>query len=123
MPPSGRWTYCIRLRQREPVGGGTSSTVTSRSSPASLESCSATTAAFSRRCSASVTCWKSQPPQAPGPAYGHGGRHPVRGRVVHLDRVGPQEPAVVLGDLRGHALPGQRVPDEDDLALVARATK
>src|SRR4051812_39138044 len=71
-PPSGRWTYCIRLRQASPSDGGTSSTTTSRSRPASRCSCSETTAAFSRRCSSSVTCWKSQPPQSPGPAYGHG---------------------------------------------------
>ena len=29
--------------------------------------------ALSARCAPSSTCWKSQPPQRPGPANGHGG--------------------------------------------------
>ena len=51
----------------------TSSTVTSTSSPASRRSCSATTAALRPRWAGSDACWKSQPPQRPGPANGQGG--------------------------------------------------
>ena len=64
-------TYCIRARQASPSVGRPRAPArpsTSRSMPASRDSCSSTTAALSRRCSARSTCWKSQPPQAPGPA-------------------------------------------------------
>ena len=49
----------------------TSCTSPAHSIPASRCNCSATTAAFNRRCAARSTCWKSQPPQSPGPATGH----------------------------------------------------
>ena len=78
-PPSGRWTYCIRVRQREPVGrAAPASTTTSRSSPASRDSCSATTAALSRRCSVERHVLEVAAAARPGPAYGQGARDPVR---------------------------------------------
>jgi len=56
------------VRQPRPSGEpGTSSTTTSRSIFAKRLSCSATTAALSRRCAAGVTCCQSQPPHRPGP--------------------------------------------------------
>ena len=73
LSPPGRWTYCIRVRQASPSWSpGTGSTSTSRSSPANRVSCSSTTLALSLRCSASSTCWKSQPPHPPGCASGQG---------------------------------------------------
>ena len=56
-----------------PRSPGTGSTVTRRRARRAGDSCSRTTSAFSARCRARATCWKSQPPQRPGPAYGHGG--------------------------------------------------
>ena len=54
---------------------------------ASRWNCSATTAALSCRWYARSTCWKSQPPQRPGPAYGHGGSTRCGRGLEHLDRV------------------------------------
>ena len=63
-----------RLRQPSPAASpGTGSTSTARSRPARRSSCSAMRKAFSRRCAPTSTCWKSQPPQRPGPACGQGG--------------------------------------------------
>src|SRR5690606_33889597 len=45
------------------------STRTPRSIPASRRSCSDTTSPSNARWVARSTCWKSQPPQPPGPAY------------------------------------------------------
>ena len=68
----------------------------------------------------SATCWKSQPPQPPGWAYGQGAADPVRRGVPDLDGVGPAErAAAVLGHLGQHRLTGQRVPQEHHPALVA----
>ena len=56
----------------------------------------------------------------PGPANGHGGVDPVGRGLEHLDGVAAQEPVALLalGDLDDDPLAGQRVPDEDDDALV-----
>ena len=51
----------------------TASPAAERSTPPMRRSCSRRTSAFIRRCRAGVTCCQSQPPQRPGPAYGHGG--------------------------------------------------
>ncbi len=44
-------------------------------------------------------------------------RHPVRGRPQDLDGVSAPVRAGLRGDPRHHPLAGQRVPDEDDLAV------
>ena len=53
------------------------------------------------RCAGSATCWKSQPPQASGPAYGHGGSTRSGEAVSDRDGVGAPEP-VALGALGDH---------------------
>jgi hypothetical protein len=54
-------------------------------------------------------------PAAPvGPGERARRRHPVRGRVQDLDRVGPQEALALLGHQRPDPLARQRVADEDD---------
>ena len=52
---------------------GTGSTSTSTSRCASRAICSRTTSALSGACRGRATCWRSQPPQRPGRAHGHGG--------------------------------------------------
>jgi len=47
-------------------------TVTSRSTPAIRRRCSSTSAAFHAACPIGDACWRSQPPQPPGWAYGQG---------------------------------------------------
>ena len=81
-------------------------------------SCSATTAAFSSRCAAGATCWKSHPPHRSGPAHGHGGSTRSGRRGQDLDRVGPQEAFALVGHHRPHPLTGQAVPDEHHPAVV-----
>ena len=57
----------------QPVGvPGTGSTSTASSRPARRSSCSAMRKALRRRWAPISTCWKSQPPQRPGPAWGQG---------------------------------------------------
>ena len=69
--PSSSTANCIRVRQPS-ASGSTASTSPSQVMPASRRSCSRTTSPSSARCVAGSTCWKSQPPHSPGPAYGHG---------------------------------------------------
>ena len=114
-PPSGSATYCIRVRQRSV--GGTSSTTIGRSSPARRCSCSRTTVVFHARWAATSTCWRSHPPHAAGPAYGHAARrHPVDRGGQHRDRVAAPEavPVAALGDLHDDPLARQGVAHEDD---------
>ena len=59
----------------------------------------------------------------PGPANGHGGATRSGDGREHLDRVGAQEALALLGDHRPDPLAGQRVPDEDDPPVGARATQ
>ena len=97
-------------------------TSTSTSRPAIRANCSRTTAALSARCVSRDACWKSQPPQRPGAAYGHGAVDAAGSGLEHLDGVGAHEAVAdaSLGDPCDDALTGQRVAHEDDLALVAR---
>ena len=113
----------------EPVPPGSASTRTSSASispsvsPPSRCSCSRTTAAFQSAGAPGATCCRSQPPQRSGPAYGQGGSTRSRRGGEDLDRVGPQEALVHLGDLGDDPLAGQRVPDEDHLPVDGRATQ
>ncbi|MFC5041699.1 hypothetical protein [Ornithinimicrobium kibberense] len=68
--PSGPTANSTRVRHRRPSSSpGTGSQTTSTSAtPPSRASCSRTTAALSRRCSATSTCCRSHPPHRPGPA-------------------------------------------------------
>ncbi|CAB5010911.1 unannotated protein [freshwater metagenome] len=63
-----------RVRHESPSRSpGTESTTTSTSSmPACRRKASCTTSCFNERCLEIAICWKSQPPQAPGPANSHG---------------------------------------------------
>ena len=103
-----------------PESPGTSSTVTSTSSPASRCSCSATTAAFSRRCAAELDVLEVAASAAARSAERARRVDPVGRRLEHLDSVGAQEPVtfVALGHFSDNPLPRQRVPDEDHDALV-----
>ena len=66
----------------------------SRSMPATRCSCSRTRSALSRAGPARTTCWKSQPPQPPGPRRGGRAGSTRSGRGAQdLDGVGPQERA------------------------------
>ena len=99
----------------EPPGRpSTSSTSTRRSMPPTRDSCSATRSSLSRRCAAGETCWKSQPPHRPGPAWGQSGVDTVRRRLQDLDGVGPQERRRLRGDAGPHPLAGQAVAHEHD---------
>ena len=72
--PSSSAASRTRVRQcSPPASPSTGCTATVRSMPATRASCSATRKALSRRCAPCSTCWKSQPPHRPGPAWGHGG--------------------------------------------------
>ncbi len=72
--PSARTAKPTLVRQPRPAGSpGSASTVTSRSIPAMRRSCWLTTCALIARCAAGLACCRSQPPQPPGRAYGHGG--------------------------------------------------
>ena len=99
---------------------GTASTVTSRSSPASRCSCSSTTAALSSRWAPRAACCQSQPPQRPGPANGHGGgtRSGDGSSTSTASARRKRSPSPTVGDPGADPLARQRVPDEDDPAVV-----
>ena len=81
----------------------------------------ATTSALSARCAGSATCWKSQPPQSPGPAYGHGGATRSGEARQHRDGIRTDEPltGAGLGDPGEHPLAREGVAHEEDLARRA----
>ncbi len=107
-----------RLRQRSPSASpATGSTSTDRSRPARRASCSAMRNAFSRRCAPSSTCWKSHPPQRPGPACGHGGSTRSGEGVRISIGVGPQVGGGAGRHLGPDPLPGEAVADEDHLPV------
>ena len=72
--PSRSTAKATRVLHPSPPGApSTASTTTRRSSPATRASCSATRSSLSRRWAGPATCWKSQPPHRPGPAWGQTG--------------------------------------------------
>ena len=132
----GQWSMCSswweRCRRnpsrpagRRPGGPGSASPARprrrgpappppARAMPATRWSCSATRAALSRRCAASSTCWKSQPPQRPGPAYGQGGStRSGEARRISVASARMNDDVVEVTP-RNHPFPGQRVTHEDD---------
>lgn len=129
-PVSGSTAYCTRVRHcgTSPAGSlSPSAGMTVPSQPASSGvrparrwSCSAMTSPLRRRCAPGLACCQSQPPQRPGPAVRAGRLDAVLGRLDDGDRVGAQEAGAFLAvrDAGHDLLAGQRVPDEQDLALV-----
>ncbi len=73
--------------------------------------------AFRRRWAPTSTCWKSQPPQRPGPACGHGGSTRSGDAGQDLDGIGPQVRGRAGGDPGPDPLAGEAVADEDHLAV------
>ena len=77
-------------------------------------------AVFSRRCAARSTCWKSQPPQSPGPAIGQRGST-RSGLGTRISTASARQKRSWLSSVIGdhHPLARQRVPDEDHPAAMA----
>ena len=112
-------------RPRAACRPGPASTVPSQPassgvSPASRCSCSAITSPLSRRWAPGLACCQSQPPHRPGPANGQGASTRSLDALEDPHGVGAQEARALLalGDPGDDPLAGQRVPDEQHLALV-----